>query len=156
GDRVKRREFITLLGGAAAWPVSLSAQQAGKLPTIGLLGASTPSGESQRGAAFVHGLGELGWIENRTVAIEVRLAEGRNIRIDTRWTTADVESIQRFAKELVALQPELVVSTSTPSTAWMLQQTRTIPIIFTNVSDPVGSGFVASLPRPGGNVTGFS
>src|SRR5262249_21974874 len=86
----------------------------------------------------------------------VRWAEGRNIRIDTRWATADVESIQRFAKELVALQPELVVSTSTPSTAWLLQQTRTIPIIFTNVSDPVGSGFVVSLRHPGGNATGFS
>jgi putative tryptophan/tyrosine transport system substrate-binding protein len=95
-------------------------------------------------AAFREELLKLGWVE------------GRNIRIDTRWATADVELIQRFAKELVALQPELVVSTSTPSTASLLQQTHTIPIIFTNVSDPVGSGFVASLPRPGGNATGFS
>ena len=94
-------------------------------------------------AAFREGLQKLGW------------AEGRNIRIDTRWATGDVEAMQRFAKELVALQPDLILSPSTPTTAALLQQTRTIPIIFASVSDPVGSGFVASFPRPGGNVTGF-
>jgi putative tryptophan/tyrosine transport system substrate-binding protein len=94
-------------------------------------------------AAFREGLQKLGW------------AEGRNIRIDTRWAALDAEAMQRFAKELVALQPDLIVSQSTPTTASLLQQTRTIPIIFALVIDPIGSGFVASLPRPGGNVTGF-
>jgi putative tryptophan/tyrosine transport system substrate-binding protein len=95
-------------------------------------------------AAFREGFQKLGW------------AEGRNIRIDYRWATSgDAESIQRFAKELVALQPDLILSNNTPTTAIMLQQTRAIPIIFATVSDPVGSGFVASFSRPGGNVTGF-
>src|SRR5712664_2351242 len=95
-------------------------------------------------AAFREGLQKLGWAENR------------NMRIDTRWAPADdAESMQRFAKELVALQPDLILSQSTPTTAVMLQHTRTIPIIFANIADPVGSGFVASFPRPGGNATGF-
>ena len=94
---------------------------------------------------FRESLQKLGW------------AEGRNVRIDTRWPIpADVESMQRFAKELVALQPDLILSHITPTTAALLQQTRTIPIIFATVSDPVGSGFVASFSRPGGNVTGFT
>ena len=97
-----------------------------------------------RVAAFREELQKLGW------------AEGRNIRIDHRWATPDAEAIQRFAKELVALQPDLILSHSTPTTAALLQQTRTIPIVFATVSDPVGSGFVASFPRPGGNVTGFT
>ena len=96
-------------------------------------------------AAFREGLQKLGW------------AEGRNIRIDTRWATpSDVELRQRFAKELIALQPDLVLAATTPTIAAMLQQTRTVPIVFVNVADPVGSGFVASFPRPGGNVTGFT
>ena len=90
------------------------------------------------------GLRKLGW------------TEGRNVRIDSRWAAADVESMQRFAKELVVLQPDLILAQNTPTTAALLQQTRTIPIIFANVADPVGSGFVASFPRPGGNVTGFT
>ena len=95
-------------------------------------------------AAFREGLQKLGW------------TEGRNTRIDTRWATpADAESMRRFAKELVALQPDLILSSTTPTTAALLQQTRTIPIVFAIVADPVGSGFVASFPRPGGNVTGF-
>jgi ABC-type uncharacterized transport system substrate-binding protein len=95
-------------------------------------------------AAFREGLQKLGW------------SEGRNIRIDTRWAPPDVELMQRFAKELVALLPDLILSNNTPTTAAMLQQTRTTPIIFATVGDPVGSGFVASFPRPGGNVTGFT
>ena len=94
-------------------------------------------------AAFREGLQKLGW------------AEGRNIQIDIRWAAPDTELMQRFAKELVALQPDLILSQSTPATAALLQQTRTIPIVFAIVADPVGSGFVASFPRPGGNVTGF-
>src|SRR5215469_9162796 len=144
---IGRREFITLLGGAAAtWPLAARAQQAERMRLIGVLMAyaeSDPEGQAWV-AAFREALQKLGW------------AEGRNIRIDTRWATLDVEAMQRLAKELVALQPDLILSQSTPTTAALLQQTRTIPIIFANIADPVGSGFVASFPRPGGNVTGFS
>jgi putative ABC transport system substrate-binding protein len=143
---MKRREFITLLGGAtAAWPLGARAQQSGGMQRIGVLmgrAESDPEGQAFV-AAFRDGLQKLGW------------AEGRNIRIDTRWAAVDAESSQRFAKELVALQPDLILSHTTPTTAALLQQTRTIPIVFTAVSDPVGSGFVASFPRPGGNVTGL-
>jgi putative ABC transport system substrate-binding protein len=144
---MKRREFITILGSAAAtWPLAARAQQAGQMRRIGVLMAiaeNDPEGQA-RVAAFHEGLQKLGW------------AEGRNIRIDTRWATPrDAESRQRFAKELVALHPDLILSHATPTTATLLQQTRTIPIIFAGVSDPVGSGFVASFARPGGNVTGF-
>ena len=143
---IGRRQFITLLGGAAAWPLAARAQQLERMRRIGvLMGWPESDAEAQSAlAAFVQALQQLGW------------ASGRNARIDTRWTTStDAESMQRFAKELVALQPELILSHTTPTTAVLLQQTRTIPIIFTVVADPVGSGFVASLPRPGGNVTGF-
>ena len=111
-----------------------------------LMGFAESDSEAQAYiAAFREELQKLGW------------TEGRNIRIDTRWATpVDAESMQRFAKELIALQPDLILSHSTPTTAALLQQTRTIPIIFATVADPVGSGFVASLPRPGGNVTGFT
>jgi ABC-type uncharacterized transport system substrate-binding protein len=143
---VRRRSFITLLGGAAvAWPLAARAQQADRIRLIGVLMAyaeSDPEGQAWV-AAFRERLQKLGWVE------------GRNIRIDTRWATPDVEAMQRFAKELVALQPDLILSQSTPTTAALLQHTRTIPIIFANISDPVGSGFVASFPRPGGNATGF-
>src|SRR6266550_2584775 len=143
-DQLKRREFITLLGGAAAWPLAARAQE--RVRRIGVLMGYAESDWDAQGkiAAFREGLQKLGW------------AEGRNIRIDTRWPIpADVESMQRFAKELVALQPDLILSHITPTTAALLQQTRTIPIVFATVADPVGSGFVASFPRPGGNVTGF-
>jgi putative tryptophan/tyrosine transport system substrate-binding protein len=148
---MQRREFITLLGGAATspvlWPLAARAQQPGAMRRIGVLMAYAESDPEAQAwvAAFREGLQKLGW------------TEGRDIQIDTRWgTPGDAESIQRFAKELVAMQPDLVLSHVTPSTAALLQQTRTIPIIFTTVADPVGSGFVASLPRPGGNVTGFT
>ena len=142
---MNRREFITLLGGAAAWPLGAQAQQDG-MRRIGVL---VPFPESEpvaqaRVAAFREGLQKLGW------------TEGRNIRIDTRWGALGAEAMQRFAKELVGLQPDLILSQSTPNTAALLQQTRTIPIVFVQVTDPVGSGFVASISRPGGNVTGFS
>jgi ABC-type uncharacterized transport system substrate-binding protein len=144
---VNRREFITLLGGAAAWPFAARAQQPGPMRRIGvLMGRAESDREGQDFvAAFREGLQKLGW------------TEGRNIRIDTRWAIpGDAESMQRFAKELVALQSDLILSHSTPTTAALLQQTRTIPIVFATVSDAVGSGFVASFPRPGGNATGFS
>ena len=119
------------------------AQQTTGMPRIGvLMGYAESDREGQANiAAFLGGLQKLGW------------TEGRNIRLDTRWSAADADLIQRFAKELVALQPDLILTQNTPTTAAVLQQTRTIPIIFANVSDPVG-GFVAGLPRPGGNVTG--
>jgi ABC-type uncharacterized transport system substrate-binding protein len=146
GSCMKRREFITVLGGAAAWPVAARAQQPDRMRRIGVLMAYAESDrEGQaRVAAFRDGLQKLGW------------TEGRKIRIDYRWAAGDMEAMQRFAKELVALQPDLIFAPTTPSTAAMLQQTRTIPIIFATVVDPVGSGFVASFPRPGGNVTGFT
>jgi putative tryptophan/tyrosine transport system substrate-binding protein len=145
---MRRREFITLLGGAAAvWPLAARAQQGERMRRIGVLMGYAESGSSGQAliAAFRDGLQKLGW------------TEGRNTRIDIRWATpSDTESIQQFAKELVALQPDFIISSTTPITAALLQQTRTIPIIFPALSDPVGSGFVASFSRPGGNVTGFN
>jgi ABC transporter substrate binding protein len=140
---VKRREFITLLGGTvAAWPLMARAQQPEQIRRIGVL-MGYPEAQSEF-ASFVQELQKLGW------------AEGRNLRTDIRWgIPADPESMHRFAKELVALQPELILSQSTPTTAALLQETPTIPIVFAIVADPVGSGFVASLARPGGNATGF-
>jgi putative tryptophan/tyrosine transport system substrate-binding protein len=142
-----RRAFITLLGGAAAtWPLAARTQQTERVRRIGVLMFSAES--DQEGvssvAAFREELRNLGWME------------GRNSEIDIRWAAADVELMKQFAKELVALQPELILTSSTAATAVMLQQTHTIPIIFVLVADPVGSGFVASLPRPGGNATGFT
>jgi putative ABC transport system substrate-binding protein len=144
---MRRREVLTLLGGAAAaWPLAVRAQQRERMRRIGVLmplAADDPIGQA-RVAALREGLEKLGW------------TEGRNIRIDTRWTTTgNVESMQRFAKELVALQPDLIVTQSTPITTILLQETRTIPIVFALVADPIGSGFVANFAKPGGNVTGF-
>jgi putative tryptophan/tyrosine transport system substrate-binding protein len=144
-DQLKRREFITLLGGAAVvWPLAARAQQAGKLPTIGLWGPTTPSVGSQRVAAFVQRLRELGWIEGRTVAIEYRWAEGRN------------ERAAEIAAEFVRLKVDVIVTQGTPSVIAAKQATSVIPIVFAAVGDPVGNGLVASLARPGSNVTGLS
>src|SRR6516164_7494220 len=144
---MRRREFIALVGsGVAAWPLAARAQQPDRMRRIGvLMGYPENDAEGQAYvAAFEEKLQQVGW----TV--------GRNVQIDARWSPpGDVEALQRFAKELVALQPDLILSHSTPTTATLLQQTRSIPIIFAFVSDPLGSGFVASFPRPGGNVTGF-
>jgi putative ABC transport system substrate-binding protein len=146
--RIQRREFIVTLGGAAiASPLAARAQQPERMRRIGvLMGYSESDSEAQAGiAAFREALENLGW------------AQDRNIRFDTRWATPeDAEARQRFAKELVALQPDVILSHTTLTTAALLQQTRIIPIIFANVSDPVGSGFVTSFQRPGGNVTGFN
>jgi putative ABC transport system substrate-binding protein len=143
---MKRREFITLLGGAATWPLAAYAQQGEQMRRIGvLMGYAENDSEAQAWVgAFREGLQKLGW------------TEGRNIRIDTRWASDDAEAMQRFAQELVALQPDLILSQTTPTTTALLQETRTIPIVFTMVADPVGSAFVASLSRPGGHVTGFA
>jgi putative ABC transport system substrate-binding protein len=143
---MRRREFVTLLGSAAAWPLPARAQQAEPMRRIGVLmplAADDPLGQA-RIAALREGLEKFGWMD------------GRNIRIDTRWmTTSDVESMRRFTKELVALQPDLIVTQSTPITATVLQETQSIPIVFALVADPIGSGFVATFAQPGGNVTGF-
>jgi putative ABC transport system substrate-binding protein len=144
---MQRREFISLLGGAAAaWPLAAGAQQPDRMRRIGVLMVYAENDSEAQAwvAAFREGLQKLGW------------TEGRNIRIDTRWAAADAEAMQRFAQELVALQPDLILSQVTLTTAALLQQTRTIPIVFAMVADPVDSGFVASLSRPGGNATGFA
>jgi ABC-type uncharacterized transport system substrate-binding protein len=140
---VKRREFITLLGGAmAAWTRAARAQQADRMRRIGVLMAH-PAGDLEFQAylaAFQEGLQKLGW------------TEGRNIRTDSRWGAPDdADARQRSVKELIALQPDLIFTHTTPSTAALLQQTRTIPIVFATLADPVGSGLVKSLARPGGN-----
>ena len=143
---MRRRDFIQAFAVSTTWPLAAHAQQADHMRRIGVL-MGYPENDLEGPAffaAFREGLQKLGWIE------------GRNIRLDTRWVSPeDAEARQRFAKELVALQPDLILSSVTPTTAALLQQTRTIPIVFATVSDPVGSGFVASLARPGGNVTGF-
>jgi ABC-type uncharacterized transport system substrate-binding protein len=143
---MRRREFIAFLGGAAAWPLPAHPQQPERTRRIGALmgfAESDPEGPNLI-AAFRDGLHTLGW------------TEGRNVQFDIRWASLDAELVQRFAKELVALQPDLILSHVTPTTVALLQQTRTIPIIFVWVSDPVGSGFVSTLARPGGNATGFT
>ena len=142
---MRRREVITLIGGAAAWPIMTRAQQAERMRRIAvLMGYDEDDPEAQnRLAAFKKGLSALG------------LAEGRNLRIDVRWTSGNVNRAAEFAKELVALQPEVILANTTPVTAAVQRETKTIPVVFTVVSDPVGSGFVDSLPRPGGNITGF-
>ena len=144
---IRRREVIfTLCGVAAASPLAAQAQQSDRVRRIGvLMGYAESDLEAQAHiAAFREELQKLGW------------TEGRNTQIDTRWAAPDdAESMRRFAKELVALQPDLILSNTTPTTTALLQQTRTIPIVFAIVADPIGSGFVASFARPGGNVTGF-
>jgi ABC-type uncharacterized transport system substrate-binding protein len=142
---IRRREFITLLGGtAAAWPLAARAQQAAKLPTIGYLGANTPSTESQRVAAFVRQLREVGWVEGRNLAIEYRWAEGRP------------ERAAEIAAEFVRLNVEVIVTYGTPAVLAVKQATSVIPIVFAVAGEPVGMGLVASLARPGGNITGLS
>jgi putative tryptophan/tyrosine transport system substrate-binding protein len=141
----RRRDFITLLGGAAAaWPLTARAQQLAKLPTIGFLGESTPSAQSERTAAFVQRLHELGWIEGHTVAIEYRWAEGRS------------ERFAEIATEFVRLKVDAIATSSTPAVIAAKQVTSVIPIVSAVMGDPVGTGLVASLARPGGNVTGLS
>jgi putative ABC transport system substrate-binding protein len=143
---MRRRDFITLIGGAAAsWPLAGRAQQSDRMRRIGILMGFGESDHDARSwlVAFREELRNLGWMEDRNVEMEIRWA-------------ADLESMRRFAKELAALQPDLIFTSTTPATAAMLQQTHTIPVIFVLVGDPVFSGFVASLSRPGGNVTGFT
>src|SRR5262249_9872229 len=144
GHRMNQRDFLTLLGGAAAWPLHAHAQQPAKLPTIGYLGSSTPSIDSQWIAAFVQRLRELGWVDGRNVAIEYRWAEGR------------VERYDEIAAEFVRLKVDVILTHNTPPVLAAKQATSIIPIVFASARDPVGTGVVASLARPGGNVTGLS
>jgi putative ABC transport system substrate-binding protein len=144
---MRRREFITLLGGAAAaWPLAARAQQGEQMRRIGVLAywpADDPEGQA-RLAAFTQALKQLGW------------SDGRNLRIETR-STANADELRRHAAELAALAPDVLVgATGTATAAPLLQATRTVPIVFVTVIDPVGAGFVASLARPGGNATGFT
>jgi putative ABC transport system substrate-binding protein len=140
---MRRRDFIAALGGAAAWPFVARAQQGDRMRRVGVLMAgdeNDPEGLS----GFTQGLAELGW------------TEGRNMRMDVRWATGSVDRMRMFAKELVGLQPDVILTSNTPVTAALQRETRTIPIVFAGVGDPVASGFVAGLPRPGGNITGFT
>jgi putative tryptophan/tyrosine transport system substrate-binding protein len=144
---MRRREFITLLGGVTAgWPFAARAQQAAGVRRIGVLmsDAETDPEAQSNAAAARQGLQELGW------------TDGRNVRIDYRWAGGDKDRMRALAKELVELQPDVILARSTPATAALKAETRTIPIVFTTVSDPIGSGFVTSFARPGGNVTGFT
>ena len=142
---MRRREFITLLGGAAAWPFAARAQQAERVRCIGVLmntAADDPEGQARK-TAFVQALQQFGW------------TDGRNGRIETRWGT-DAGTTRRYVAELVALAPDVIVAAGSAAMAALQQTTRTVPIIFVTIIDPVGAGFVESLARPGGNVTGFS
>jgi putative ABC transport system substrate-binding protein len=143
---MKRRDFITLLGGAAAaWPLAARAQRAGPMRRIGVLMgrlASDPEGQNQT-AALRRGLEELGWLS------------GHNVEIDYRWQTDDDSQRQAFAQELVGLKPDILVANTTPALAAAHQATATIPIVFVAIADPVAQGFVQSLASPGGNTTGF-
>src|SRR5262245_27426637 len=142
---IRRRTFITLLGGAAAaWPLAARAQQSARIPTIGFLGSSTPTGQSHMVAALVQRLRELDWIEGRTIAVEYRWAEGRT------------ERYHEIAAEFVRLKVDIILTHGTQAATAAKQATSVIPIVAAVVGDPVGTGLVASLARPGGNVTGLS
>src|SRR5215813_781353 len=141
---MKRREFISLLGGAATWPLAARAQQSERMRHIGVLmstAADDPEGRA-RIAAFLSGLQQLGW------------TDGRNAQIEVRWPRSDAEARQ-YAAELVALAPDVILATGVYAGRLLQQETQTVPIVFVLVVDPVGAGFVASLARPGGNATGF-
>jgi putative ABC transport system substrate-binding protein len=143
---MKRREFISLLGSAAAWPLAARAQQPAGIRRVGvLMNLSENDLEAQRLiTAFREGLAKLGWVD------------GRNLRMDYRWAGGDIGRIRAFAKELVELSPDIVVGYATPSVVALQQETHSIPIVFLSVTDPVGQGLVASLAHPGGNITGFA
>ncbi len=143
---MRRREFIAGLGSALAWPVEGQSQQAGRMRTLCILSGSAADDPNNRKwfSAFDTGLQALGW------------AEGQNIRIERRYAPADVMRMQVHAKELIDLRPDLILASNTPSAKAVLDNTRTIPVLFVNVTDPIGSGLVHSLANPGGNATGFT
>jgi putative ABC transport system substrate-binding protein len=142
---IRRREFISLLGGAAVWPLAARAQQGERMRRIGVLtNLAGDDAEGQvRNTAFAQALAQLGW------------AVGQNLQIEHRWAAGDADRIRRYAAELVALTPDVILTTGAAGVAPLLQASRTVPVVFVLVPDPVGSGFVDSLARPGGNATGF-
>src|SRR5262245_5800142 len=142
---MQRRDFITLLGGAVALPFAARAQESERMRRIGVLmpGTADDAEYKIRLAAFLQGLQQLGW------------SDGRNVRIDTRWAAGDANLVRKYAAELVALAPDVILAPGSSSLGPLLQATRTVPIVFTTILDPVGAGFVDSLARPGGNATGF-
>jgi len=143
---VKRRALITLLGGAAAWPLTAHAQQSGPVRCVGILmnGAATEAAPQSYVAAFVQALQQLGW------------AEGQNLRVDVRWNAGDAALARIYAAQLIGLMPDVILTSSTTNLAVIQEGTSTVPVVFVQVSDPVEQGFVASLTKPGGNLTGFS
>jgi putative tryptophan/tyrosine transport system substrate-binding protein len=143
---MRRREFMALLGGAAAWPLAARAQQGERMRRVGVLSSLTaddPEGQA-RLAAFLQGLQQLGW------------SDGRNVRIDTRWAAGEADHIDRYAGELAALAPDIILAVGAATVGPLQRAARTTPIVFVQVTDPVGAGYVASLARPGGNATGFT
>jgi putative tryptophan/tyrosine transport system substrate-binding protein len=147
GEAMRRREFITLLGGAAvAWPTAARAQQPEQMRRIGVLMnfAAEDAAAQARLAVFLKALQQLGWMD------------GRNVRIDIRWSASEPERVRKYAAELVAFLPDAILASTTPGVAALQQATRTLPIVFVQVADPVGAGFVASLAKPGSNATGFT
>jgi putative tryptophan/tyrosine transport system substrate-binding protein len=142
---MQRRDFITLLGGAVALPLAARAQESERMRRIGVLlpGTAADAEYQARMAAFLQGLQQLGW------------SDGRNVRIDIRYAAGDANLIRKYAAELIALAPDVILAPGTTSLGPLLQATRTVPIVFTTLLDPVGAGFVDSLARPGGNATGF-
>jgi putative tryptophan/tyrosine transport system substrate-binding protein len=147
GANMRRREFISLLGGAvAAWPVAARAQQGERMRRIGVLlpAAADDAAFQPRIRGFLQVLQQLGW------------SDGRNVRIDTRWAGANADGIRRHAAELAALAPDVILTSGSGAVGALQQATRTVPIVFATVADPVGAGFVDSLSRPGGNITGFA
>lgn len=145
GLTMRRREFITLLGGSAAWPLTAQAQQPDRMRLIGVLMAYAESDSSAQSwlAAFRAALAKLGW------------TQGSNLRIELRWSAADPDTMKKLAKELVDLRPNAIFGVTTPAIGALARETRTIPIVFAGVSDPVGAGYVETLAHPGGNITGF-
>jgi putative ABC transport system substrate-binding protein len=143
---IRRREFIAGLGGAAAWPLAARAQQGGRVRRIGVLNAGDENDPAAKtfDSAFTKALADLGW------------TNGRNVRMDLRWGGDDINRIRGFVQELVGLQPDIILTGGTPATAAFQRETRTIPIVFAGVADPVASGLVARLNQPGGNITGFA
>ena len=143
---MNRRDFITLLGGAAAWPLAARAQQSDRVRRVGMLigfDENDPVGKTNV-AAFTQALAELSW------------TDGRNVRMDLRWYGGDINRMRALAQELVGLQPDIILTESTPAAATLQRETRTIPIVFVGVADPVASNIVARLNQPGGNITGFA